>query len=314
METEGDIHFEKGSTDAAISIWERSASLFPSAGVTLKLAKHYTETLQLEKAKVICLEQAEQDPMNDKIWLMLGHVFMMMNLPGKALDAAQRAYNLDISSPDYNCYLGVTLVYQAMHEESEPFEDNQLKFPFSTSPLYERSIYHLNFCIRNSQPVPDIWSFLGRAYFETNKYSNAAKAFAEYVRQQPKSRAGWNNLALSYYMLGELGKAMSASKEATCLDPEESTAIDTMGRILLRKGNIDGALNALNYAVKLDPENIEAWCNLAEAYARAGNIKEAKDNYQKARQLDPTKTWQWAINNPDQTQVLHAETTNNQQT
>jgi len=298
LENEGEIYFHRGARDKAIATWQKAVGIFPSSDAALQLARCHLADNQVEKAKAICLDRAQREPRDYHNWILLGRIFSDNEFRREAVDAFNKAYQLNISSPEANYYLGMALVKYAYNEQVEPFHDRQLRFPFDVVPLYERGIFHLRFSIRNSTPPSLAWFLLGMGCLGLDNYSSAVNAFAEYVKQEPLAPCGWNNLALSYSLCGNYDDALLTAQKALNLEPDYSYSHETIGSIHLRKGDIQKALDMLNKAVSLDPRNVEAYCHLAEAYTALGDLQRAKDNYLIARYLAPVNTWKWSIENP----------------
>jgi len=144
---------------------------------------------------------------------------------------------------------------------------------------------------------------LGEAYEVSNKYSDAAGAYAKAVALKPDP-SYYNNLGNSLARTGKIDDALAAYQKAIELDPMNTAMYWRNFSIgLYNSGRIKESVDPLKKATEADPKNAQAWYLLGAALVNTMDFKQNGDKlvpvlqpgtqeaYQKAIELDPNGTW-----------------------
>ncbi|HEY7089033.1 MAG TPA: tetratricopeptide repeat protein, partial [Tepidisphaeraceae bacterium] len=137
----------------------------------------------------------------------------------------------------------------------------------------------------------------GEKLYQKGDYADAAGAFRNSVRQNPRSYEGYYWLGMSYTQIGQYQQAIASFKTARQtidLTPEGKLDDDMRSKI------ISGLANAIAKSDERDVETnvatndaknfggAESWFLLAKIYAYRGDADSAIDAYNRAALLDPT--------------------------
>jgi tetratricopeptide (TPR) repeat protein len=140
---------------------------------------------------------------------------------------------------------------------------------------------------------PEIWNYLGMAYWKKGDLEKALEAFEKCLELDTNYSIAFNNIGsvfLSRYLKRQeaesLKKAMENFKKAIELDPRYTSAYNGLGGVYLKAGRIDEAIACWEKTVELDPEYGQALYNLGLAYLTKGDrpkaleaLKKYKDKY-----------------------------------
>ncbi|MGH9613687.1 MAG: tetratricopeptide repeat protein, partial [Bryobacteraceae bacterium] len=133
--------------------------------------------------------------------------------------------------------------------------------------------------------------YLGRTKYNEKHFTEAARAFIECLKLDPKNTKAEDNLGLSYEELGKTDDALTAYRAAVALDGSSATRnfqpyLD-LGALLAGSGRAAEALPYLNQAVQLAAGDARAHRELGKAYLRLSRFEEARSELEKAADLAP---------------------------
>ncbi len=104
----------------------------------------------------------------------------------------------------------------------------------------------------------------------------------------------WNYLGMAYWGKGDYQKASEAYQQALSLDPDYPLVFNNLGSLHLslflrdkKRADINKAFDYFKKAIALDPELVSAYNGLGGAYKKVGQIKEAIFCWEKALELNP---------------------------
>lgn len=170
------------------------------------------------------------------------------------------------------------------------------------------------------KPQEDIHAFIGKIYFDQNKFEEAKASFENILIEQPNVKKEFktsnnNTMAIYYYgqillRLGQVAEANSyfdriIEKYAKITQTKKQSAecYFYIGKAQFFKGNYEEAVRNLKLAVEYDTDKIynhysfdmfysdaEAFAALAEAQSQLAQTAEAKENILKAIALEPENT------------------------
>ena len=125
---------------------------------------------------------------------------------------------------------------------------------------------------------PELWNYLGVAYWNKGDLGQAQAAYERALSYDPKyaivlSNLGTVQMALAREKkdLAALDKAMDYFKRAIDSDPQYASAYNGLGAVYRLAGDRDAAIYCWSQAVKYDPGHKFALYNLGAAYLEKGD-------------------------------------------
>jgi Tfp pilus assembly protein PilF len=131
-----------------------------------------------------------------------------------------------------------------------------------------------------------IYNNLGRLYYYSGKYNQAAEMYKDAIKFGPKESHIYNNLGLVYESLNNPKEAIEAFKKAIEMNPEYSLAYNNLGAYYERLGRYNETIYMCKKAVEIDPSYSQAYYNLALAYFRIRQYQLAIEYCDKALKLN----------------------------
>ena len=127
--------------------------------------------------------------------------------------------------------------------------------------------------IREKEFMPEIWNYLGIAYFHKGDFEQAEAAYLQGLFIDNKYASIYTNLGLLYlsdYLktkkIEEYNKSVENFKMAIEYNPEDAAAYNGLGGALLINNNPEDAIENFKMALELRPEYDQALYNLGRAY------------------------------------------------
>lgn len=155
---------------------------------------------------------------------------------------------------------------------------------------YRKAIDLLNTVLATNPKDAEAFYWLGRAYFESEDYTNAQGAFTKGISANTK-------YALNYVGIGRIQQKNENETEAKknydkALELTQSNNVEVLVQVAdsyLQKGNKEGIDEAEKLLVKaklLDPKNVSVYIALGDLYLKQRIDELALSNYRKATELD----------------------------
>ena len=119
----------------------------------------------------------------------------------------------------------------------------------------------------------------GLEFSRSERWEQAAAAFAQATRRNPQDAVFWLNLAHAHVKVGRLDEAADEARRAVALDPHSELAVSIATQCLAASNRHDEMIAMLQ---RLDLENVRApnpHFSLGQAYAAMNRYPEAVDAY-----------------------------------
>ena len=156
---------------------------------------------------------------------------------------------------------------------------------------YEAAIQILQEGLKLIDYDPDLWNYLGVAYWRKGDLDEALEAFGKSLSLDHNYSIAFNNTGsvyLSKYMetknRDDLDQSIRNFEKAIELDPAYASAYNGLGAAYSQSGDIEGAIRSWEEAVRINPEMVFSLYNLGLAYLRKGDKSRALeylDRYKK---------------------------------
>jgi tetratricopeptide (TPR) repeat protein len=138
---------------------------------------------------------------------------------------------------------------------------------------------------------PQGWYYLGRTKYNENRFEEAASAFQQSLKLDPKNVKTEDNLGLSYAALDRPTDALSAYHSAiewqADLPAKNSGPFIDLADLLLDQNRTDEAIPYLQEAIQIAPQHSKVHELLGKAYARLNRFPEAQAELETATALAP---------------------------
>jgi len=133
--------------------------------------------------------------------------------------------------------------------------------------------------------------YLGRAEFNQKHFDQAARAFTECLKLDPKNVKAADNLGLTYEALGKTEEAIAAYRAAIRFQTGAPTPAASpylnLGSLLVENLRADEALQYLVPAAQMLPSDSRAHRELGKTYLLLNRFDEAQIELRKAEELSP---------------------------
>jgi tetratricopeptide (TPR) repeat protein len=135
------------------------------------------------------------------------------------------------------------------------------------------------------------WYYLGRTKYSENRFQEAASAFEQCLKLEPRNVKAEDNLGLTFEGLNQIEKAMAAYQTAIEWQKDSAEKIPgpflDLGSLLVDDNRPDDALPYLLEAARISPEDYRAHRQLGKAYTHLDQLEKARAELEKAVELAP---------------------------
>jgi arylsulfatase A-like enzyme/Flp pilus assembly protein TadD len=139
---------------------------------------------------------------------------------------------------------------------------------------------------------PELWNYLGVAYWRKGEFANAQKAFQEALSLDDNYSIILNNMGSLYLSRFSRSKnkdllqqAILNYQKALEMDPDYASAHNGLGSAFAQAGDIDAAISSWERAVELNPEFDYPLYNLGLAYLAKGSKTQALEYLTKYKEF-----------------------------
>ena len=129
---------------------------------------------------------------------------------------------------------------------------------------------------------------------EVREYEAAIQILQEGLKLIDYDPELWNYLGVAYWRKGDLDEALEAFGRSLSLDHNYSIAFNNMGSVYISKflatkdrSDLDLSIQNFEKAIELDPAYASAYNGLGAAYSQAGDIEGAIHSWEKAVEINP---------------------------
>ncbi len=263
------------------------------------------ETVPSEPGLKAAQRAVALDPAHSDAWFNLGAALEHLEREDEAVDAYQRAIELE---PRPTAYNGLGDVYTALGRYDEAIsayqQANQLNpdwaWPYHNLGLlyehrgeYEAAIPLYQQALERHQRDKDkavTWDNLGNVYAALGQSDEAIAAYRWSGVLDSRYASPWHGLGDVFSQLNRDEEAIAAYRQAITLDPAEAWPYNNLALVYERQGNYERAIELYRQALEHhrdDRGRAVTWHNLGDVYRAVGRTDDALAAYQQAIKLDP---------------------------
>lgn len=148
---------------------------------------------------------------------------------------------------------------------------------------FEGAISHVKVCLAARGGTAELWSKLGRCFFETGKYVAAYKCY-DSITEKTRDSLFWG--ARSHARADEMGKAVALFQQLLEQEPEDSEAMYYLASSLAAHGSMDKAVKISGLVKEGDIFYSRILAMLGNIRFLANDIKDAKVKFKQALSMD----------------------------
>jgi len=210
------------------------------------------------EAEKLATSVTQQFPKNYFGWMVLGTLFKNKGDLSLALEAHQKAVELNPLDGESQNNLGNTFLALDRLDEAEKSYKKAIKINPDN---------HLFYCS------------LGNLYLHSKKFNDSMLSYKKAVELQPDYSSAHESLGSALKALGRLEESKASYIKSINLEPKNSNYYMLLGRVLRELGEHDESIKNYKKSIDLDPENIKARYSLGISLFESRNYKEASEHF-----------------------------------
>ena len=159
---------------------------------------------------------------------------------------------------------------------------------------YKKAVEILREGYQNCPTSYKVITTFGIFLTELREYEAAIQILQEGLKLIDYDPDIWNYLGVAYWRKGDFDEALEAFGRSLSLDHNYSIAFNNIGSVYLSKflatkdrSDLDPSIQNFEKAIELDPAYASAYNGLGAAYSQAGDIEGAIHSWEKAVEINP---------------------------
>ena len=271
----------------------------PSEAATQKLLNHY-QNGQYGDAETLAISITEQFPGHQFGWKVMGALLEKTGRKSEALNANQKAVQLEPEDAEAHYNLGNTLMGLGRLEEAEASYKqtialksdyaearNNLGMTLQALGRLEEAEASYRHAIALKSDYAEAHSNLGNTLKELGRLEEAEASYKQTIALKSDYAEARNNLGMTLQAQGKLEEAEASYRQAITMKPDYAEAHSNLGNTLKELGRLEEAEASLRQAIALKPNYAEAHSNLGVTLKELGRLEEAEASYRQAIALKP---------------------------
>lgn len=289
----------KDSFHDRISFWSRMTEMYPekSRGY-YDLALGYKAKKDYKKAEELFMEAMKRNSENKKIYYELMNMYDKMGYLDKAVDIAQKMFQLDINNPVANFHYGKALYNKGRKTEAIPYLENAIRFgrnfpaqwyvllgnAYTYNNQIQESVSILERALA-SKNIPDAKLYQGMNYYLLKDFNKSA----EFINQALNANPGLYLQLLEFY--DKQGNFSEVQKIAREWSPKVIKILSPyyyfVARAYLNTQETDKALETLRKGIAEYPEDKNLISLIGDCYLKTNEIDKAMAEFNKLIKINP---------------------------
>jgi len=262
----GDVLFQKGRVDEAITHFQQTLQISPNYKDThYNLATALMQKGRVDEAITQYREALQLKPDHADAHVNLGNALRQMGREEEAIIQYQKALQITPESANAHNNLGIVLSQKGRADEA---------------------ITQFQKALQIKPDSADVHNNLGSVLLQNEKVDEAIPQLQMALQIKPDDAQAHYNLGIAFFQKGTMDEAITQFQRALQLKPDYSDACVNVGIALLQKGKTDQAITRFQKALQMTGgENPIILHTLAAAFAEAGRFSEAVETAQHALRL-----------------------------
>jgi len=297
----GQILEDSGLMLEAAHTYEKAYELAPDRAELLpRIVDAYLKAGEPLKAKVTANLARQAHPDKPGTWIATGKIYEQTNQLDEAIDAYEKAYELDPGTPDLAVALGNLLMKAGRVEEgrrylaaeiNDPDTPTEVVYNYAVSLIradkYRAAVPPLRRVVRERPDFAPGWAALAQTLRALKDYAGAIEPYRRALELSPDPRLAYN-LGISAMRAERWDTAVAAYDTALAMDPTLVEARYNKALTLMRAGRLDEAVAAFDAVLEVEPDSYRVYLNKGVTLYKMGQYAEAVDAYSRALEIDET--------------------------
>lgn len=136
-------------------------------------------------------------------------------------------------------------------------------------------------------PSAQGYYYLGLAYSDIGKHTEAGSFFQEAIKLEPEKGIYHYRLAIVYERMMLFHQAIPHLEKTIAQNPEHVRAHFILGSIYMKNGDLQSAAERFRAVTRISPNYADGYHELGNSLYYAGDAAPAKEMYEKVLKLDP---------------------------
>jgi protein O-GlcNAc transferase len=262
------------------------------------LLGHYQNS-RYEDAEKLANSITQEFPNHPFSWMVLGVLLEQIGRAPEALNANQKAVQLDPQASDAHYNLANTFRVLGRLEEAEASYLQALALAPEDADIYynlgvtlqgldrlEESEASYRQAITLNAGYAEAHYGLGISSYGLGRFEEAAASYRQLIALQPNYAEAHCNLGIALRALESLEEAEVSFRQAIALNPDLADAHDNLGTALQGLGRLDEAEASYRRVIALKPDFTDAHSNLGIVLQGLGRLEEAEISCRQAIALN----------------------------
>ena len=263
---DGKLMEQSGLPAEAAAAYQQAHDLDPSRDDLMpRLVDAYLAAGESMQARVTARLARDEHPDQAGTWIASGKVYEKSDRLADAVEAYQKAFEIDSSLEDLRVAIGNLLMRLGRDQEASRF---------------------LRAGVDAADTKPEVVYNYAVSLIREKKYSAAIASLRKVVAQRPEMFQAWSALAQCYRATKQYGHAVEPYQQALAMQPDPKLAYN-LGYCAMKAKRHDTAEAAYLKALELDPTMIEARYNLSLNYMDAARYEDAVTSFDAMLELEP---------------------------
>ena len=246
---------EKGNVESALGLLKKASNLDIKDGYSqYAFSFIYVKERDYEKAKKLCINAIDLEPLNANYYNHLGLIFLKASVPAKKVlydDEFKKLINSEYVEKAIKCLeRAIELNNQQGNSHFNPEIYINLGSAFLLKGDTERAIFYGNEAIERGEKCDEVYINLGTAYFNEKNYEKVIQVYEPLIKKGVKDLGIRGNLGVAYIFENKLDKAEALFNDLILEYPKETYLYTRLAKVYELKGDFEKGIEILNEAIK----------------------------------------------------------------
>jgi len=301
LELMGIASISKNLPDAAEKYLLKSVAADPNRhSIKLELAGFYRNRGNINEARRLALEVADNNKWNLQASVMLAEIELMLGNSAKALEIYLKAADKNRGAT-YPLYKAGQLYMESGNKGDALSTADKLvkQFPKSgdgsrlhgmilyRDKKYSEAITEFTKSLQ-IQPAVETDYFLGLSYLNIQNYESALNQFRKTLAANPSFLQARFLSSTILLQQRQVDAAIAEAKTVLEAEPKHALAHNVIGSAYMLKGEFDDGMRELNRALELDPRIVDVHVKKGFYHLQKGNYRDAEGELLTAVRISPS--------------------------
>ncbi|WP_175402733.1 tetratricopeptide repeat protein [Mangrovivirga cuniculi] len=299
----GVSYYHTGEYEKANKYLEEASEDLPEDKETpYILGNSYFRSEYFDKSVIAYQDAASRGNQDPLLYNNLGKALEKDNKPGAALDAYDKAIELDEQYTRAFENRGVLNIQMENFEDgiddlvfAEQLNGGKLQGElyvkiaeaYNQLERYGAAISYYEKAINNGAGSPEQLTALGDVFIETESFRDAINRYTQALNINKEYLPAYSSRALAHMYLGNNQAAVEDLNVILANDPDNANARYNRGFLMEQLGNFEAAISDYNKFIDNNPKDDQVVFDRANAYFSLESYSEALKDYNKAIEINP---------------------------